>query len=36
MCISWINSAKREETNEKRLREAMDLLEAGKELGLKL
>lgn len=33
--IGWIDSAKREETKEKRLREAIDLLAAGKKLGLK-
>jgi uncharacterized protein YdeI (YjbR/CyaY-like superfamily) len=33
--IGWIDSAKREETKEKRLREAIGLLEAGKQLGLK-
>jgi len=33
--IGWIDSAKREETREKRLREAMDMLAAGKRLGLK-
>jgi uncharacterized protein YdeI (YjbR/CyaY-like superfamily) len=35
MCVSWINSAKREETKENRLRKAIDLLKAGKELELK-
>ncbi len=34
-CIGWIDSAKREETKEKRLREVIGLLEAGKKLGLK-
>jgi uncharacterized protein YdeI (YjbR/CyaY-like superfamily) len=34
-CIAWIDSAKREETREKRLREAISLLAAGKKLGLK-
>jgi uncharacterized protein YdeI (YjbR/CyaY-like superfamily) len=33
--IGWIESAKREETKEKRLREATRLLAAGKKLGLK-
>ena len=33
--IGWIDSAKREETKEKRLREAISLLADGKELGLK-
>jgi uncharacterized protein YdeI (YjbR/CyaY-like superfamily) len=33
--IGWIDSAKREETKEKRLREAITLLAAGKKLGLK-
>jgi uncharacterized protein YdeI (YjbR/CyaY-like superfamily) len=33
--IGWIESAKREETKEKRLREAIRLLAAGKKLGLK-
>jgi uncharacterized protein YdeI (YjbR/CyaY-like superfamily) len=33
--IGWIDSAKREETKEKRLREALRLLAAGKKLGLK-
>ena len=33
--IGWIDSAKREETKEKRLREAIDLLAAGKQLGMK-
>jgi uncharacterized protein YdeI (YjbR/CyaY-like superfamily) len=35
MYIGWIDSAKREETKEKRLREAIGLLSAGKKLGLK-
>jgi uncharacterized protein YdeI (YjbR/CyaY-like superfamily) len=35
MYIGWIESAKREETKEKRLREALSLLAAGKKLGLK-
>jgi uncharacterized protein YdeI (YjbR/CyaY-like superfamily) len=34
-CIGWIDSAKREETKEKRLREVISLLAAGKKLGLK-
>jgi uncharacterized protein YdeI (YjbR/CyaY-like superfamily) len=33
--IGWIESAKREDTKEKRLREALSLLAAGKKLGLK-
>ena len=33
--IGWIDSAKREETKKKRLREAVSLLAAGKKLGLK-
>ena len=33
--IGWIESAKRQKTKEKRLREALDLLAAGKKLGLK-
>jgi uncharacterized protein YdeI (YjbR/CyaY-like superfamily) len=33
--IGWIDSAKREETKENRLREAISLLAAGKKLGLK-
>ena len=33
--IGWIESAKRKETKEKRLREALDLLTAGKKLGMK-
>ena len=33
--IGWIDSAKREETKEKRLREVVGLLAAGKKLGLK-
>lgn len=33
--IGWIDSAKREETKERRLREALRLLAAGKKLGLK-
>ncbi len=33
--IGWIESAKREETKEKRLREALSLLAAGRKLGLK-
>lgn len=35
MYIAWIDSAKREATKEKRLREAMALLSAGKKPGLK-
>ena len=33
--IGWIDSAKRQETKERRLREALSLLAAGKKLGLK-
>ena len=33
--VGWIDSAKREATKEKRLREAVTLLAAGKKLGLK-
>ncbi len=33
--IGWIDSAKREQTKERRLREALTLLAAGKKLGLK-
>ena len=33
--IGWIDSAKRQETKEKRLREALGLLAAGEKLGLK-
>ena len=33
--IGWIDSAKREETKEKRLREAIAMMAAGKKLGLK-
>jgi uncharacterized protein YdeI (YjbR/CyaY-like superfamily) len=33
--IGWIDSAKRQETKERRLREAITLLAAGKKLGLK-
>jgi uncharacterized protein YdeI (YjbR/CyaY-like superfamily) len=33
--IGWIDSAKREETKAKRLREAVSLLAAGQKLGLK-
>jgi uncharacterized protein YdeI (YjbR/CyaY-like superfamily) len=33
--IGWIDSAKRPETREKRLQEALELLAAGKKLGLK-
>jgi len=35
MYIAWIEAAKREETKEKRLEEALSLLAAGKKLGLK-
>jgi uncharacterized protein YdeI (YjbR/CyaY-like superfamily) len=34
-CIAWIDSAKHEETKQKRLREVVDLMAAGKKLGLK-
>jgi uncharacterized protein YdeI (YjbR/CyaY-like superfamily) len=34
-CIAWIDSAKREETKEKRLGEVLQLMAAGKKLGLK-
>jgi uncharacterized protein YdeI (YjbR/CyaY-like superfamily) len=33
--VGWVDSAKREETKQKRLREMIDLLTAGKKLGLK-
>ncbi len=33
--VGWIDSAKRQETKEKRLREGIELLAAGKKLGLK-
>jgi uncharacterized protein YdeI (YjbR/CyaY-like superfamily) len=33
--VAWIHTAKRQETREKRLRESIALLEAGKRLGLK-
>ena len=33
--VGWIDSAKRQETKQKRLREAVSLLAAGKKLGLK-
>ena len=35
MYVAWIDSAKREETKEKRLHEALSLLASGKKLGLK-
>lgn len=35
MYIGWIDSAKQQETRNRRLREAVDLLAAGKKLGLK-
>ena len=35
MYIAWIDSAKRQETKARRLREAVDLLAAGRKLGLK-
>lgn len=34
-CIAWITAAKREETRDKRLREVVGLMAAGKKLGLK-
>jgi uncharacterized protein YdeI (YjbR/CyaY-like superfamily) len=34
-CIGWIDSAKRDETKARRVREALRLLAAGKKLGLK-
>jgi uncharacterized protein YdeI (YjbR/CyaY-like superfamily) len=34
-CVAWIESAKREETKQKRLREVIELMAAGKKLGLK-
>ena len=33
--VGWIDSAKKQETKEKRLREAIEMLAAGKKLGLK-
>ena len=33
--IHWITTAKREETRKRRLKEAIDLLEQGKKLGMK-
>jgi uncharacterized protein YdeI (YjbR/CyaY-like superfamily) len=33
--VAWIESAKRQDTKEQRLREAVALLSAGKKLGLK-
>ena len=33
--IGWIDSAKREETKQKRIREAIHLLRSGRKLGLK-
>jgi uncharacterized protein YdeI (YjbR/CyaY-like superfamily) len=33
--VAWIHTAKREETRERRIRESIALLEAGKKLGLK-
>ena len=35
MYIAWIDSARQPETKARRLREAVDLLAAGKKLGLK-
>jgi uncharacterized protein YdeI (YjbR/CyaY-like superfamily) len=34
-CVAWIDSAKREETKQKRLSEVVKLMAAGKKLGLK-
>lgn len=34
-CLGWVDSAKRQETKERRLRELIGLLAAGKHLGLK-
>ncbi len=34
-CVAWIDSARREETKQKRLREVVELMAAGKKLGLK-
>ena len=33
--LRWVDSAKREETRQKRLKEALTMLAAGKQLGLK-
>ena len=33
--VGWIDSAKRDETRERRLREAIESLAAGRKLGLK-
>jgi uncharacterized protein YdeI (YjbR/CyaY-like superfamily) len=35
MYIAWVEAAKREETRERRIRESIDLLAAGKKLGMK-
>jgi uncharacterized protein YdeI (YjbR/CyaY-like superfamily) len=34
-CVAWIDSAKREETKQKRLHEVVELMAAGRKLGLK-
>ncbi len=34
-CLAWVDSAKKDETKQKRLRELIGLLKAGKKLGLK-
>jgi len=35
LCFGWIDSAKRQETKDRRLEEAISLLSAGRKLGLK-
>ena len=35
MFIAWVDAAKREDTRQRRLREAIALLAAGKKLGMK-
>lgn len=35
MCVAWVEAAKREETRQRRLREVVALLDAGKKLGMK-
>ncbi|MEN8152773.1 MAG: YdeI/OmpD-associated family protein [Acidobacteriota bacterium] len=35
MMIAWIGSAKKDETKERRIREVLDILKSGKELGMK-
>jgi len=35
MYVAWIDSAKQQETKMRRLKEAVDLLAAGRKLGLK-